>query len=81
MHDMQRQWFLMNAVSVSLSCGSTRLHCAKTAEWIKIPFGVNSPGGPTNTVLHRGPDPPQIGKGKMHSMQPLPNYFGLLPKL
>jgi len=70
----------MFAVSVSLSIsqsvcrshGSTRLHCTKTAEQIKMPFGVNTPGGP----LDRGPDPVQRGEGE--SMQPLPNYFGLL---
>jgi len=30
-----------------------------TAEWIKVPFGVNTPGGPWNIVLDGGPDPPQ----------------------
>jgi len=31
---------------VSLSRGSTRLHCAKVAEQIKMLFGVSTPGGP-----------------------------------
>jgi len=49
--------------SVSLSRGSTRLHCAKTAEQIKILFGRNTLGGARNTVLDGGPDPPQRGGG------------------
>jgi len=61
----------MFAVSVSLS---TRLHRAKTAEQIR--FGVNTFGGPRNIVLDGGPDPPQ--RGEEDSMQPSPNYFGLL---
>jgi len=32
--------------SVCLSRGSTRLHCGKTAERIKMLFGVNTPGDP-----------------------------------
>jgi len=63
------------SVSV-LSCTSTRLHCAKTAEQIKILFGVN-------TEHSWGPKEycgvliiPQRVEG--NSMQPLPNYFGVL---
>jgi len=48
----------MFTMSVCLSYGSTRLHCAKTAEQIKILFGVNTLGGPRNIVLDRPPDPP-----------------------
>jgi len=44
--------------SVCLSRGSTRLRCAKTAEQIKILFGVNTLGCPRNTVLDGGSDPP-----------------------
>jgi len=62
------------SVSICLSCGSTRLHCAKMAEQIKILFGVNTLGGPRNIVLDGHPDPP---KAKGDSMQPLPDYFGL----
>jgi len=50
--------------SVRLSCGATLLHCAKKAEQIKMLFGVNTSGGPWNTVLHGGPDPPQTGGGR-----------------
>jgi len=61
---------------VCLSRGSTRLHCAITAEQIKVLFGVNTFGGPRNIVLNGGPDPSQRGEGD--SMQLSPNYFGLL---
>jgi len=44
-------------------CHAARLNCAKTAEQIKIPFGVNTAGGPRNAVLDGGPDLPQLGKG------------------
>jgi len=37
--------------SVCLSRSSTRLHCAKTVERIKMLFGVNIPGGPWSIVL------------------------------
>jgi len=47
-----------------------------TAERIKMLIQVNTLGGPWNIVLDGGPDPPQRGGG--HSMQPSPNYFGLL---
>jgi len=53
-----RLLLLMFVVSV-LSRGSTRLHCAKTAEQMKIVFGVNTVGGPRNIVLDRGLDPLQ----------------------
>jgi len=44
--------------SVCLSRDSTRLHCAKTSERIKIPFEVNTLGGPRNIQLDGGPDRP-----------------------
>jgi len=43
--------------SVCLSRGSTRLHCAKTAERINTLFGVNSFEGQWNIVLNGSPDP------------------------
>jgi len=49
--------------SVCLSHGSTRLHCAKTAQWIKMLFERNTLGDPWNIVLHGGPDLPQRGRG------------------
>jgi len=54
-------------------CLATQLHCAKTAERIYGLFVVNTRG---NIVVDGGPDPPQ--RGDLDSMQPLPNYFGLL---
>jgi len=51
------------SLSVHLSRGSTRLHCAKTVERIKILFGMNISGGLWNIVLDGGPDPPQTGRG------------------
>jgi len=50
----------MIPVYVCLSRGSTRFHCAQTAEQIKILFGVNTPGGPRNIVLDEGLDPPTV---------------------
>jgi len=41
---------------VCLSRGSTRLHRTKTAERIKIPFGVNTVGVPRNIVLEEDLD-------------------------
>jgi len=61
---------------VSVSRGSTRLHCTKTAEQIKTLFGVNTLGGPWNIVLDEDPDPPH-SKGKGDSMQLSLNYCGL----
>jgi len=48
-------------LSVCLSRGSTRLNCAKTAEGIKVLFGVNTLRGQRNIALDGGPDPPQRG--------------------
>jgi len=60
MHEMQPIVTNVRGVcpSVCLSRGSTRLHCAKTAEWIKMLFWVNTFGSPRDIVLHGGPDPP-----------------------
>jgi len=62
--------------SVCLSRSLTRLYYAKTAKQIKILFEMNTLGGPKNIVLHAGPDP--HNKGEEDSIQPSPNYFGIL---
>jgi len=49
---------LSTSLSVCMSRGSSRLHCAKVAEQIKMLFGVNTPRGPWNIVLDVGPDTP-----------------------
>jgi len=57
-----RLLLLMITVSVSrsacLSRGSTRLHCAKMTEKIKVLLRLNTLGGPWNTVLDGSPDLP-----------------------
>jgi len=45
-------------LSVCLSRGSSRLHCEKMAEQIKMLFGLNTPVGHWNIVLDVGFDPP-----------------------
>jgi len=68
MHDMQTIVIDVRGgcLSVCLSAMQlTRLHCAKMAEPIKMPFGVNTPGGRCNIVLDRGPYLPLWGKGKI----------------
>jgi len=50
--------------SVCLSRGSTRLHCAKTAERMKMLFAVNSFEGPRNIVLDGVLILPRRGKRK-----------------
>jgi len=65
MHEM---WSVLTDVhgiclSVCLSCGSSRLHCAKMAERIKMLFGVNTPGNPWNIVLDVSLESPQRGGG------------------
>jgi len=64
MHEMQTIVTDIRGVrqSVCLSRGSTRLHCAKTAEQIKMLFGVNSLGSQENIVLERSPDLPSARK-------------------
>jgi len=62
--------------SVCLSRGSSRLHCAKLAEQIKMLFGVNTPGGRWNIVLDVGPDPPTEGKRDPPLNFGTPLYFG-----
>jgi len=54
-HAMQS--ILTYVPGVCLSQGSSRLHCAKMAEQIKMLFGVNTPRGPRNIMLDVGPDP------------------------
>jgi len=52
------------AVSVSLYVTQPNsAYCAKTAKWINILFGMNTPGSWRNIVLDVGPDPPQRGGG------------------
>jgi len=48
-------------LSVCLSHGPSWLYCAN--QQIKMLFGVNTPGGPWNIVLHVGLDPPTDGRG------------------
>jgi len=49
--------------SVCLSRGSTRLHCAKTAERIKILFGVNTLGAHGTLCYTRVLIPHRQGEG------------------
>jgi len=49
-------------LSVCLSRGSSRLHCEKMAERIKILFEVNTPGGPKIIVLHGAQIPHSEGR-------------------
>jgi len=64
MHEMQPIATDVHIVCLflCLSRGSSQLHCAKTAEQIKMLFGVNTPGGPWNIVFHGGPDSFTDGK-------------------
>jgi len=45
MHDADYCYRCSQCLSFCLSHGSTWLHCAKTAEQIKVLFGMNTPGG------------------------------------
>jgi len=54
----EMQTIVTDDPSVCLSGGSTRLHCAKMAERIKMLFVTNTRGGPRNIVLDESPDPP-----------------------
>jgi len=56
--------------SVCLSRGSTRLHSAKTAERIKILFGVNTQGAPRNTEKTGVLIAPQRGGGEFGKISP-----------
>jgi len=38
-------------LSICLACGLTRFRCAKTAEQIKVLFGMKTLGGPENIAL------------------------------
>jgi len=63
MHEMLTIVIDVHSVSLSLSRNSSRLHCKKVAEQIKMLFGVNTPDGPWNIVLDMGPDPPLRAEG------------------
>jgi len=66
MHEMQTIVTDVHSVclSVSLSCGSSWLHCAKMAKQIEMLFGANTSWGPWNIVLDASPDPPkERGRG------------------
>jgi len=56
-------------LSVCLSCGSSRLHCAKMAEQIKMLFGVN------DIVLDVGPTSPRREEGGQHIDFGTPSYL------
>jgi len=62
MHEMQS--VLTDVHGVCLSPGSSRLHCAKTAEQIKMRFGLYTPGAQWNVVLDGGANTPERGRGK-----------------
>jgi len=69
-------------VRPSVRLSVTRLnsvHCATTAERIKVLFGVKALEGPRNTV-RRGSSPTTRG-GETKSTQPLRNHFGLVSYL
>jgi len=74
MHEIQS--ILTNVCRIRLSRGSYQLHCAKTAEQIKMLFGVNTPWNPRNIVLDVGPDPPQRGRGTQFKFRDPPLIFG-----
>jgi len=66
MHEMQT--IVTNICSVCQSVShvarSSRLHCAKMAEQIKMLFGLHTHSWePWNIMLDVGPDSPQKGKG------------------
>jgi len=64
MHEMQSILTDVRGVCLSVSCSSSRLHCAKMAEQIKMLFGVNTSRAPWNIVLDVGPDSAtERGKG------------------
>jgi len=67
MHEMQTIVSDARGVclSVFLSRGSTRLHCARMAEQIKVMFWVNIPGCVWNFLSDVGPDP-QTERGGAH---------------
>jgi len=84
MHEMQT--IGTDNRGVCLSRGSTRLHFAKTAKWIKVLFGVKTLESPRNIILDGSPKPHTLLvflaflydiRGKTHSMQPSPTYFSL----
>jgi len=58
-------------LSVCLTCGLNRFHCAKTAEQIQILFGVNSLLGPRHIVLDGDHDPHIEGEGQLEKIWPI----------
>jgi len=66
---MRYRLLLLMFLSVSLSC-------AKLAAQIEVLFGVKTFGGPKNIV--RQESQYLHGKGEVHLMHLMPNYFGLL---
>jgi len=62
MHEMQP--IVTHVRGICPTRGSSRLRCAKTAELIKMLFGVNTLGGPRDIVLHGGPDHPTYRGGR-----------------
>jgi len=66
MHEMQTIVTDVRGVCLSV-CHAAQLGFA-VQKWlnrfIKMLFGVNTPGGPWNTVLDGGPDPPKRGRGE-----------------
>jgi len=66
MHEIQPivtgEWCLSVSLSVTRP-NSASLCKQKTAEQIKTLFGVNTPGGSWDNVLHQDSDPPQTGRG------------------
>jgi len=76
----QMQTIVTDVRGVCLSCGSTRLHCAKTATQIKMLFRVNTYEDPRNIVLDGGPDPP-TARGGGFDVRPFSTYFGLLLRI
>jgi len=56
----------MQTIAINDLCQSVMwLCCAKMDELIKFLFGVKTLGAPRNTVLDRGPNPPQEGGGEV----------------
>jgi len=65
-------------LSVSLSCCSAQLHCAKTAENIRILFAVNTLVGLRSIVLNDGPDLPHSDTAFAKLLWPLFAVFATL---
>jgi len=78
MHEMQSILTDVRGVclSVCLSRGSSRLHCAKVAELIKILFGVNTPGACGALCQTRVLIPPQKVEGPSFKFWDPPHISG-----